>query len=294
MFSKPLLMYIGMDSPYLIYRLTYDECQAYHDSLTLGYVIKNRDEKFKVVAIANNQYIPNHNYIYGNSDDPYCNVNILESQWYELRIYCDDSIMNLGEFSIRDFSEFMKYNQSPYSYCFGNGQDSVYDASGGYYSIYRNDRGQLYSPDNLVMFQNTILSIQQSFNSYANYITNNNLSDITEADFIRTVSVEYDYSSEYLLNVEGLLVSVDSDALVANLSYSSQNLSIQNYSIYVNNNLTSTFYGVNSMNDSRTYNIPTDVLVEGTNVLRVIARLSDNSESIVEKTFVCNSYKERI
>jgi hypothetical protein len=290
MFSKKLLIQ-NKDSPYLIYRLTYAECQAYHSSLTLGYVIKNRDEKFKVVAIANNLYINNNGYIYGNSDDPlYTYSRFTDSQWYELRVYCDDSIMNLGSFFLRDFYVFTRYEPSTYLYFYGDGRDLVYDASGGYYSVFRSDRQQQYSGDYTSMSINTISAIQDSFNLYAAQVRDNPQSDPVEFDQMRTVEVEFDYNSSYELNVEGLLVTINSDTLNISLQYSSQNLSLQFYRISLNQSEIAQI-PVYANSDSRVYTIPSNApdLINGINSLTVVARLSDNSESISENTFVYNA-----
>ena len=269
MFSKKLLIQTKtdspyLDSPYLIYRLTYAECQAYHSSLTLGYVIKNRDEKFKVVVVANNSNTHGE-YIYGNTNDPSNAPDILGSSWYELRIYCDDSIMNLGHFRLQSTvtSHIINYDY--------DGRSVTYDASGKYYSLYRSDRDAGLSYQERNLRTQIISNMQQIYNEYAQ---NYDPSQSFDYDIIRTVDILFDYSPSYTLLVEGTIATLSEDKTQLTVRYRSQSLGLKYILVLLNSNF------VTQINSSyQVVELPTNQFRIGANTIEVRTYRSDDSVS---------------
>lgn len=256
-----------IETPYLIYRLTYAECQAYHSSLTLGYVIKNLDEKFKVVVVANNSDVHNFGYTYGNTHDSYNAPDILGSSWYELRIYCDDSIMNLGHFRLQSTvtSHIINYDY--------DGRSVTYDVSGKYYSLYRSDRdAELYYQERNLRTQ-IISNMQQIYNEYAQ---NYDPSQSFDYDIIRTVDILFDYSPSYTLLAEGTIATLSEDKtqLTVRYSSSSQSVSLRYIEVLLNSNF------VTQINSSyQVVNLPTNRFRIGTNNIDLRTYKSDGSVS---------------
>ena len=260
-----------IETPYLIDRLTYAECQAYHNTLTLGYVIKNLDEKFKVVVVANNSNIYSSAYIYGNTDVPSNAPDILGSSWYELRIYCDDSIMNLGHFRLQSTvtSHIINYDY--------DGRSVTYDVSGKYYSLYRSDRDGAY--DSVMSNQERnlrtqiISNMQQIYNEYAQ---NYDPSQSFDYDIIRTVDILFDYSPSYTLLAEGTTATLSEDKtqLTVRYSSSSQSVSLRYIEVLLNSNF------VTQINSSyQVVNLPTNRFRIGTNNIDLRTYKSDGSVS---------------
>ena len=189
MFSKKLLMQ-NEDSPYLIYRMTYAEAQTYHSTITSGFVVKNKDEKFKLVLVIND-HIQNFGYLYGDTDDPsYRGQLDIPSTWYELRAYCKDRIMNVGQTTLNF------YNGASYNINFEN---TLYESNPEYYSLGRRDYGSYNNISYDIIARNII-------NSYSDSIRYN-------ADIIRTVDISYDHGLNNMLTASGFSWDIINDQL---------------------------------------------------------------------------------
>lgn len=190
MFSKKLLIQ-NEDSPYLIYRMTYAEAQTYHSTITSGFVVKNKDEKFKLILVIND-HKQDFGYIYGDTDDPSYGSGVLDAQgtWYELRAYCKDSIMNMGQATLNF------YNGASYNINFEN---TLYESNPEYYSLGRRDYGSYNNISYDIIARNII-------NSYSDSIRYN-------ADIIRTVDISYDHGLNNMLTASGFSWDIINDQL---------------------------------------------------------------------------------
>ncbi len=216
MFSKPLLIYIGMDTPYLIYRMTYAEAQTYHETITSGFVVKNNDEKFKLVLVINDNR-QDLGYIYGNTDDPAYDSSTLTYNftWYELRAYCKDSIMNVG--------------QSTLTFCSGashniNFENTLYESNPEYYSLGRRDYGSYNNITYDYIARNIV-------NSYSDSIRYNN-------DMMRTVDISYDHGLDNMLTASGFSWDIINDQVTTSYNRwwdGTASLSRPTAELYINN-----------------------------------------------------------
>jgi hypothetical protein len=169
MFTKPLLLNGGKDE-YKIYRMTFAEAQTYDSTISVGFVIKNKSEKFKIVLVINDRLIgkpaASAYGTYGNGDDPYYNTPP-DMGWFELRAYCSDpDIAHLGSFSI-----YFPYIDQTFNY---DGETLTYYDYGedSFYSIYLSSR----PADSCY---NRIIDL---FNTYVREDNNDN---------VRTVDISY-------------------------------------------------------------------------------------------------------
>ena len=268
-----------IETPYLIDRLTYAECQAYHSTLTLGYVIKNLDEKFKVVAVANNSNIYNSGYTYGDTNVPYNAPDILNSSWYELRIYCDDSIMNLGEFSLHSTVTSNTINYT------GDGRYVTYDASGKYYSLYRSDRDEssVYggiSEQERNLRTQIMYSMQRIYNDAYSYDPSS-----FNYDIIRTVDILFEYSRNYELLAEGTIVTLSEDKTKLDIVYNSRNVPINYFVILVNSQQIASSPNQYVYSYAYSVDLNPSLFRTGDNSIEVRTFKRDNSVSINEINF---------
>ena len=156
-------VYSPPHNDYKIYRMTLSEAQSYHSSFQDGYVIKNLDEKFKLVWLRSNL----------NTSYEYC----------ALQLYCDQSIMNLGSFAFSldpNFTSNATANDDGRNYSYQN-----YGANNSYYEIRAGNFNQI-GP----MWQSFLNNVRYQYDIYS---SSNN-------DDIRIVYVQYDYSPDYVLN----------------------------------------------------------------------------------------------
>lgn len=145
---------------YKIYGMTLSEAQSYHSSFQGGYVIKNLDEKFRLV------------WLRSNIDTSY--------EYCALQLYCDPSIMNLGSFtfsSAPDFSSNVTVTDDGRNYTY-----QIYGGNNSYYKIYGTNFNQIGNA-----WRNFLTYVA---NRYSWFERNNN-----EAD--RIVYVRYAYSTSY-------------------------------------------------------------------------------------------------
>jgi hypothetical protein len=173
MFTKPLLLNDGglynkgsFQGEFDIRTLTESEYHGYHDSFAWGYEAYSNEDNgnFKIVSLGN-QY------------------------WIDLRIYCDNSIMNLGEVTISDGPTTLVLNGQDLDFLdYGEGLS--------YYKIYAGSPGDAG------------FNIRRINSSITSRIT---------------LLISYEYDSEYIISGAQIkVVNVDNNVVYYTFRYAHQ------------------------------------------------------------------------
>ena len=198
----------------------------------------------------------------------------------ELRIYCDDSIMNLGEFSLYSTATTNTINYT------GDGRYVTYDVSGKYYSLYRSDRdassvyGGISEHERNLRTQ-IMYSMQRIYNDAYSY----DPSQSFNYDIIRTVDILFEYSRNYELLAEGTLVTLSEDKTKLNIVYNSQNVPINYFVILVNSQQIASSPNQYVYSYAYSVDLNPSLFRTGDNSIEVRTFKRDNSVSINEINF---------
>ena len=184
---------VPSEPPYLIYQMTTQEAQTYHESFQGGYIIKNSTEKFKIVWLRSN-------------------INTSYEYW-AIQVYCHSSIMNLGQFM---FGCISPYNNTYYEY-YSDGQTLAYKDYGEGNSFYVIHAANKTTAS--MSLYNIMTTIADRYDYY--------LATTHRDDSLRTVSVSYDYSPLYSIansNTDpSMTITMDSN------SYTGEKICVINY-----------------------------------------------------------------